>query len=163
MSPENEGEPLINKNQSLQGYYTALESRVGYKLVLGGTRHFGFYAPGTYWPFPIGKALRAMEDHLIGTLDLKTGSDVLDAGCGVGHVAMHLGKKGYHVQGIDVVDHHLVKARRNIEAEALQDMVKVAKGDYHHISFADNSFDGVYTSETFVHATEPEGTFELKL
>jgi len=155
--PPIDEQPLINENQPLQRYYGTLESRIGYRLVLGGTRHFGFYTPGSYWPFPIGSALRAMEDHLIESLGLEQGSKVLDAGCGVGHVAIHLAKKGYCVQGIDVVDHHIVKARRNVEAEGLQGIVTVTKGDYHHLNaFADGSFDGAYTMETFVHATQPE-------
>lgn len=98
-----------------------------------------------------------MEDHLISTLALEKGSKVLDAGCGVGHVAIHLAKGGYLVHGIDVVDHHIVKARYNIRAKGLEGKVAVTKGDYHHLeAFADSSFDGVYTMETFVHATEPE-------
>ncbi|KAL1864736.1 hypothetical protein Daus18300_007538 [Diaporthe australafricana] len=38
-----EAEPLINDNPELQSYYQSLESRVGYRLVLGGTRHFGYW------------------------------------------------------------------------------------------------------------------------
>jgi sterol 24-C-methyltransferase len=150
-------ESLINKNQSLQDYYASLESRIGYRFVLGGTRHFGFYTRGTYWPFPIGKALRAMEDNLIGTLDLEKGSKVLDAGCGAGYVAIHLATAGYHVHGIDVVDHHIIKARRNVKTRGLEGKITVTNSDYHHLdAFADDSFDGAYTMETFVHATEPE-------
>ncbi|PVH84669.1 S-adenosyl-L-methionine-dependent methyltransferase [Cadophora sp. DSE1049] len=152
-----ESEPLINQNHSLQAYYASLESRIGYRLVLGGTRHFGLYPAGTYWPFPISKALRAMEDHLIDTLDLEKGSEILDAGCGAGYVAVHLAEQGYRVHGIDVVDHHIVKARRNAEAHGLQQKITITKGDYHHLSaFSNDSFDGAYTMETFVHATEPE-------
>jgi sterol 24-C-methyltransferase len=152
-----EKEPLINEKQSLQDYYASLKSRIGYRFVLGGTRHFGFYARGTYWPFPIGKALRAMEDNLLGTVDLEKGSKVLDVGCGAGYVAIHLAKEGYRVHEIDVVDHHIVKARRNIKAQGLEGRISVTKGDYHHLdAFADDSFDGTYTMETFVHATEPE-------
>ena len=157
MSSADEQTPIINKNKALQDYYANLESRVGYKLVLGGTRHFGFYAEGSYWPFPINRALRAMEDQLISTLALEMGSKVLDAGCGVGHVAIHLVKSGYHVHGIDMVEHHLVKARRNVQTEGLEGKVTATIGDYHHLElFADDSFDGAYTIETFVHATDPE-------
>jgi sterol 24-C-methyltransferase len=47
-----------------------------------------------------------MEDHLFNTLGLEKGAHVLDAGCGVGHVAIHLARRGLQVQGIDVVDRH---------------------------------------------------------
>ncbi|KAJ8103606.1 S-adenosyl-L-methionine-dependent methyltransferase [Lipomyces tetrasporus] len=157
MTPSPDQEPVINANPSLQDYYASLESRLGYRLVLGGTRHFGYYNTDTYWPFPIDRALRAMEDHLFDSLGLETGANVLDAGCGDGHVAMHLAGRGLRVQGIDVVDRHVRKAQRNISARGLQDAVAVRKMDYHHLDgLADESFDGVYTMETFVHATDPE-------
>lgn len=150
-------EPIINKNKALQDYYHTLESRIGYRLVLGGTRHFGYYPAGSWSPFPIGKALRAMEDHLIDNLALAKGSQVLDAGCGVGHVSIHLAERGYQMQAIDVVEHHIVKARRNVKARGLEGKIAVSKNDYHHLdTFADGSFDGAFTMETFVHATEPE-------
>lgn len=37
---EHDKTPLI-ENKPLQRYYASLESRIGYRLVLGGTRHFG--------------------------------------------------------------------------------------------------------------------------
>ncbi len=105
--------PIINYNPPLQRYYHTLESRIGYKLFLDNTRHFGYYSLGTYWPFPIDGALRAMEDHVFRSLELKPGAEVLDAGCGVGHVAIRFARKGVHVQAIDVVDHHIRKAQRS--------------------------------------------------
>lgn len=150
-------EPLINENAALQEYYASLESRIGYQLVLGGTRHFGYWEKDTYWPFPIDASLRAMEDHLYINLGLKDGSTVLDAGCGVGHVALHQASRGLKVQGVDVVEKHLEKAKRNIAAKGMEDMVEVRRMDYHHLDrFPDNSFDGAYTMETFVHTTDPE-------
>ncbi|KAG9235580.1 S-adenosyl-L-methionine-dependent methyltransferase [Amylocarpus encephaloides] len=150
-------EQLINKNDSLQRYYASLESRIGYRLVLGGTRHFGYYKPGAIWPFPINRALRAMEDHIFDTLGLQKGSQVLDAGCGVGDVAIHLAQRGLRVTGIDIIDHHIKKATRNIQNRGWQHAVTVQKMDYHHLdALEENSFDGVYTCETFVHAIDPE-------
>ncbi|KAI9787798.1 MAG: hypothetical protein M1816_007446 [Peltula sp. TS41687] len=148
-------EPLINPNPSLQSYYHSLESRLGYRFFLGGTRHFGYYPRDTYWPFPLNGALRAMEDHLYDALRLARGATVLDAGCGVGHVAIHLARRGLRIEAIDVVDHHLQKARRNVEASGLA-VVKIYKMDYHHLAFADESLDGVYTMETLVHSPDPE-------
>lgn len=42
-APGGVAQPLINDNPELQSYYQSLESRVGYRLVLGGTRHFGYW------------------------------------------------------------------------------------------------------------------------
>ncbi|KAE8152382.1 S-adenosyl-L-methionine-dependent methyltransferase [Aspergillus avenaceus] len=159
MAPNSDQEPLINSNPELQSYYQSLESRIGYRLFLGGTRHFGFYDKDTWWPFPISKALRAMEDRLATSLDLPPGAYVLDAGCGVGHVALRLATQhGFRIQGIDVIDHHLDKARQNIARSGLPDgQIAVRKTDYHHLeTFEPETFDGVYTMETFVHATDPE-------
>ncbi|KAI9643832.1 hypothetical protein NHQ30_007183 [Ciborinia camelliae] len=150
--------PLINKNTALQEYYYALESRLGYRLVLGGTRHFGYYEHDQYNPFPIGAALRRMEDYLAKTLSLPAGSQVLDAGCGVAHVALHLAKEhSLEIQAIDIVDHHISKARENITKQGMHGRVTVRKMDYHHLdAIANESLEGAYTMETLVHSTSPE-------
>ncbi|KAK4041491.1 S-adenosyl-L-methionine-dependent methyltransferase [Parachaetomium inaequale] len=150
-------EPLVEPDPLLISYYESLESRLGYRLVLGGTRHFGYYEKGTYWPFPLGKALRAMEEKLFLALDLPSGSQVFDAGCGVAHVALYMARRGLRVTAIDLIDHHIVKAKRNIaRAKLPPGQVTAQKMDYHHLeSIPDQSHDGVYTMETFVHATDP--------
>ncbi|CAF9923070.1 MAG: hypothetical protein HETSPECPRED_005232 [Heterodermia speciosa] len=150
-------DPLIDNNPILQSYYASFESRVGYYLFLGGTRHFGYYASGTYWPFPINGALRKMEDRLFAALELRPGAKVLDAGCGAGHVAVHLARKGLRICAIDVVSHHVQSAKEEIRRNGLENMASARVMDYHHLeSLADESFDGVYTMETIVHATNPE-------
>ncbi|BDD58589.1 hypothetical protein MPDQ_007143 [Monascus purpureus] len=100
-----------------------------------------------------------MEDKLATSLNLPPGAYVLDAGCGVGLFAINLATKhGFKIQGIDIVEHPLEKARRNIAQSALSEkQIAVQKMDYHHLeSFGCEAFDSVYTMETFVHATEPE-------
>ncbi|KAI9676468.1 MAG: hypothetical protein M1817_000625 [Caeruleum heppii] len=154
---QSDHEPHVDHNAPLQRYYQSLESRIGYRLILGGTRHFGYYEQDTYWPFPFHGPLRAMEDHLFDSLGLESASQVLDAGCGVGHVALHMARKGLRVQGIDVVDHHIQKAQRNIQTHGLEEAVTIRKMDYHNLEqLSSASFDGIYTMETFVHATDPE-------
>jgi ubiquinone/menaquinone biosynthesis C-methylase UbiE len=98
-----------------------------------------------------------MEDRLFDSLDLEAGAKVLDCGCGVGHVAIRGAQRGLRVTAIDIVDRHLEKARNNVRAANVSDKVKVDKCDYHDLSrYDDGSFDGLYTIETFVHATHPE-------
>ena len=155
-SPALSQEPLIDKNPALQQYYASLESRIGYRVFLGGARHFGYYEPGTIWPFPINAALRRMEEYLYNSLALKPGSLVLDAGCGVGLVAIYLARKGLRVCGIDVVARHVKWARENVKKAGLERAISIEKMDYHHLeAFEPETFDGVYTMETFVHARDP--------
>ena len=141
----------------IETYYSSLESRIGYRLLLGGTRHFGYYASPKSWPWPITPALRAMEAKLLEALQCKRGSKILDAGCGVGHVALYVARMGgLLVEGIDLTPHHIVKARKNIQATGMSTFVSVRHGDYHKLeNFDDADFDGIYTMETLVHSTEP--------
>ncbi|KAI1650089.1 S-adenosyl-L-methionine-dependent methyltransferase [Daldinia loculata] len=62
------------------------------------------------------------------------------------------------VDAIDVVDNHVAKAQRNVECSGLpKGSVRVGKMNYHNLNtFAADSFDGVYTMEIFVHATNPK-------
>ncbi|KAK5326839.1 hypothetical protein LTR98_011841 [Exophiala xenobiotica] len=82
------------QNPSVQEYYTSIESRIGYWLLLGNTRHCGLYPKGQVWPSPIGKAQQAMENQLYRKLGLGPGSRVLDAGARSDYVAMHMAEKG---------------------------------------------------------------------
>lgn len=146
----------IRQNPALQRYYTSLESRIGYSTFLGGTRHFGLYESEKSSPFPVSNALRRMEGRLYASLGLAEGAHVLDAGCGVGHVAIYLAQRGLRIFGIDLVPHHLEKARRNVKNSGLGDKIQLSLANYHDLQiFDENYFDGVYTMETFVHATDP--------
>ncbi|KAL8997847.1 MAG: hypothetical protein Q9188_006226 [Gyalolechia gomerana] len=152
-----EEEESLASYTSVYEYYSSWESRIGYKLVLGGTRHFGYYKPGTKWPFPLNAALIRMEDHLFNFLDLPAGSKVLDAGCGICAVATYLARRGLRVQGVDVTEFHVHWAKQNIRDQGLQDKVTAEVADYHYLDgIPDNSLDGVYTIETFVHAKDPK-------
>ncbi|KAF2476620.1 S-adenosyl-L-methionine-dependent methyltransferase [Lindgomyces ingoldianus] len=145
-----------NASPSVQEYYGSSESRFGYWLLLGNTRHCGLYRKGQLSPFPISTAHRAMEQKLYTRLELSPGSKVLDAGAGSGYVAIYMAQKGLNVQAIDITPHHIADARKNIKKHKLEDKVSVEYGDYHDLSsFPDESFDGIYTMETFVHADDP--------
>jgi len=144
------------ENPSVQEYYSSIESRLGYWLLLGNARHCGLYSPDAIWPFPVSKALRKMEEKLYQRLGLQSGSRVLDAGSGSGIVAMYMARRGLLVDGIDITPVHLASARKNIKANSLDDKITIQLEDYHDLkSFHDNHFDGVYTMETFVHADDP--------
>ena len=140
--------------KSTQEYFNAFESRAGYQLLLGGARHFGYYT--SWWPFPIGQALRAMEDKLFLELGLREGAVVLDAGAGSGKVACHMAEKGLKVEGIDLVDLHVKHAQEYIRTQGAQGLVHISHGNYQHLDFESTSFDGVYTMETLVHSDDAD-------
>lgn len=146
-----------NDIKSVLRYYDRTESRIGYKYLLHGTKHFGWYEPGeSMWQF--ARAMRRMEAKLGARLDLPEGARVLDAGCGMGDVARTMARQFHlNVTGIDILDFNLDEARRRSEAAGLSDRTEFLECDYHDLSiFESESFDGVYTMETFVHASDPE-------
>ena len=97
-----------------------------------------------------------MEDYLFERLNLPVGSRILDAGAGSGYVAIRMAEKGLFVEAVDLTPLHVEDARRNVASRGLSDRVSVRQGDYHNLpDFADGSFDGIYTMETFVHADDP--------
>jgi ubiquinone/menaquinone biosynthesis C-methylase UbiE len=97
-----------------------------------------------------------MEDRLYVTLGLKDNSSVLDAGTGNGPVAIYMAKRGLRVQTIDLLDKHVQRARHNVKRNRLEDKLQVSNGNYEKLGFDDETFDGAYTMETLVHASDPD-------
>jgi sterol 24-C-methyltransferase len=123
-------------------YYRRPESRVTYALLLGGTRHFGWYPPGSE-DLPMRLALRLMEDRLGRALDLPAGAVVLDGGCGRGAVALHLAAAfGLQVEGVDILAGDAGRAARAATRHAGQRRARFRVMDYHRLRFPDGHFDG---------------------
>lgn len=136
------------------GYYHSKESLLGYKLLLGGTKHFGFY-PDNSMRISMKTAMNNMIDKLGKTLDLSKDSVVLDAGCGEGTTAIRLAEKyNIIVEGIDLLDFNIKSANKRLLNNSVQKSVNFLVGDYTKLPFPDNHFDGVYTMETLVHAPD---------
>jgi sterol 24-C-methyltransferase len=137
-------------------YYDRGESRIGYRVLLGGTKHFGYYEPGqSRWL--LRSAMQRMEARLAAEIGLPAGSKVLDAGCGIGNVARALAAhRALDVTGIDILDFNIAEARRRSTKAGLSDLTRFQLGDYHQLDFPDASFDGIYTMETFVHSANPK-------
>lgn len=134
-------------------YYHSKESRWGYKLVLGGVKHFGYYPEGSS-KISMRKAMQNMMDKVGEVLSLPKGSRVLDAGCGEGATAEYLVQK-YHlkIEGVDLLDFNIDKAQLRASAD-----LNFKVGDYSKLDYPDNYFDGIYTLETFVHSPDYKQT-----
>jgi SAM-dependent methyltransferase len=97
-------QPQAEHARRVVGYYRSPESRLAYRLLLGGTKHFGYYPEGA-GRLSMTAAMRRMEDEVGRTLALPPGSRVLDAGCGEGDVAVRLGTRfGLEVDGVDLLE-----------------------------------------------------------
>lgn len=143
--------------KNVKAYYNTRESKLGYILFLRGAKHFGFYEKGDKMN-QVSKALRKMERKIGEALNLPAKSKVLDAGSGMGAVSRNLaGWFHYNITGIDILDFNLSKAREEAKKpENASLSLEYLEMDYHKLSFNDASFDGVYTTETFVHASDPQ-------
>ena len=65
--------------------------------------------------------------------------------------------KGLRVHAIDVVKNHVQWTLQEIQAQGFEKAIDVRLMDYHHLDgFDDESYEGVYTMETLVHATNAE-------
>ena len=145
-------QPQADHARRLAGYYRQPESRLVYRLVLGGTKHFGYYPEGSR-RLSMATAMRLMEDKLGATLALPPGARVLDAGCGEGGVAIRLRTRfGLEVDGVDLLAFDLRRARRTAARLGLADSLRFCRADYADLPFPDQTFDGAYTMETLVHA-----------
>ncbi len=143
--------------ENVKAYYHTKESRIGYMLVLRGTKHFGFY--DEHDPsYRFSAALRKMERKVGEALNLPRGAVILDAGCGMGVVSSNLARWfGYKITGIDILDFNIEAAKKRAATSENQNLsLTYIEMDYHHLSFSDQKFDGVYTTETFVHANDPQ-------
>ena len=146
--------------KAIKAYYVdSKESRWGYKYLLRGTKHYGYYPLNR--KLSIAKSQLEMEKQIGETLGLKTGAHVLDAGCGEGWVALHLAQIfGYRIHGIDLLnDPSIVESNKKKEKYAALDL-EFTEMDYSDLKFPDNTFDGVYTIETLVHSPDYSKTLK---
>ncbi|KAF2225265.1 methyltransferase type 11 [Elsinoe ampelina] len=150
----------MDKPNPVVRLFEKAESRIGYSVLFRETRHFGYSATGRGIAIPLQPSLKELEDRLFEILNLPAGSRVLDLGCGAGRVAAHAVERGFEVEGIDLVDHHLDKARKYIQKRKMQDRIRVRKGDFQDLrEFRDSSLDGAYSMGTVVHAPNPQQVF----
>ncbi|KAM0338715.1 hypothetical protein ACHAPQ_002113 [Fusarium lateritium] len=148
---------LIQDNTELRNYYESWDSRLVYQVIMGGTQHFGYWDQDTYWPFPLTPQLRRMEERLLEIIDVPVGSQILDAGCGVGHVTRYFAQHGMRMLGIDIIDWQIEEARNVASKANLSSKMRIEKMDYHHLnSINDASLDGVYTMQSISHAYDPK-------
>lgn len=81
-------------------------------------------------------------DWLIANGDFSADKKVLEVACNMGTTAIALAKQyGCHIEGVDLDEDILEKAKENIINEGLQDLIHVQRANAMKLPFPDNSFD----------------------
>jgi len=128
-----------------------------FNTLLWGSKHFGYY--------PINKRISEkeaqllMQDLLAEKLGLSGEMKVLDAGCGYGVVSVYLAKKyDCVIEGITILPYEVRKARRLATRCGVPDRANYSVMDYSNMTFQNESFDAVYTTEALSHSTDVRQT-----
>ena len=100
-----------------------------------------------YFPHPeatLEEAQRAKMDHVCRKLDLRPGERVVEAGCGWGHLALHMAHHyGVSVTAYNVSREQVEHARAEAERRGLADRVEFRLADYREIAGRYDAFVSV--------------------
>lgn len=142
--------------ERIRNYY--LNSRFGYRYLLWGSQHFGFYPKNKNISEKEAQVL--MQDLVGEKLDLSNSMKVLDAGCGRGIVATYLANKfDCSIEAIDITPMLVEEARaktRNLNIQNVNFFIM----DYSNMNFSDDYFDAIYTIETLCHSADVSKTLK---
>jgi 2-polyprenyl-3-methyl-5-hydroxy-6-metoxy-1,4-benzoquinol methylase len=95
-------------------------------------------------------------DHIVQVFGSRTKSTVLDAGCGIGSNTIRLALRGYPVLAMDVSEHILERARANVAASNLSQMVTFERGSVSSLPMHDSSFEFVLCWDVLMYTPEVE-------
>lgn len=80
---------------------------------------------------------------------------ILEVGTGKGHFAMALAKQGYSFVALDMSQEELQLAKLNLAHFGFEQYADFRIGDAEHTSFADGSFDTIFSVNTLHHLHNP--------
>lgn len=143
---------LSPAQQAVADYYSRVGTRVGYNLVMGGNKHFGYYdAHHTTEK----AAQERFFEKFIDLLDPGRNDYILDAGCGQGLIATKVARvSGAHVTGITVVPFEVGVADRLAHKRRVTHRTHFYIHDYSKPLPKGEKFDRIYAIETLSHAPD---------
>ncbi|MBK8492522.1 MAG: methyltransferase domain-containing protein [Saprospirales bacterium] len=112
--------------------------------------HFGYYDEQARVH---KEALLRLNEVMADWAGISAGTQVLDAGCGLGAGTIWLAKaRKAQATGISPVPDQINKARGRAREERLTDLVQFEEADYHQTPFPAQSFDVVWACESLCHS-----------
>ncbi|WP_100898477.1 class I SAM-dependent methyltransferase [Nostoc flagelliforme] len=115
---------------------------------------FDRWAPSYDWLFP-SVFYRAVHKRLLEYVDLPESANVLDIGCGTGHLLKRLATQFPDMQaiGLDLSANMLRVAR---QSNRHRPRLIYVEGKAESLPFADGQFDAVFSTISFLHYLEPK-------
>jgi ubiquinone/menaquinone biosynthesis C-methylase UbiE len=145
-----------NTNRNIADYYnqTLNHYQMWWKLDRSLAVHYGLWDTRTK---NFREALKNTNKFLMDTAEVKEGSRILDAGCGVGGSAFYLAEeKKAKVTGITLSEKQLEYAIRKSKELNLTELVNFRLEDYLRTSFAPETFDLVWAIESVTSAPDKQ-------
>jgi ubiquinone/menaquinone biosynthesis C-methylase UbiE len=102
----------------------------------------------------VAKITVPLAHELVGAVEPRPGSTLLDVATGTGHVALEAARQDCVVTAVDLIPEWADVARRRAEAEGLDVDVRVA--DAERLPFADDAFDAVVSAIGVMFAADQE-------
>jgi len=153
---QDESQRTSNYQSFVNAYYNV--STVFYEWAWGSSFHF---APRKHYESFQGAILRH-EMRLADKLQIKSGSKVLDVGCGIGGPLINIAKNtGAHITGLNNNAYQVSRANALLKENGLTEHCNFVKGDFCQMEFAANdTYDAIYAIESTCHAPKREDVFK---
>ena len=101
-------------------------------------------------------------ERLLEGCRIKSGSYVLDIGCGTGYTACLIAKRyGAQVVAADISVRVLERARERITSQSVGEQVTLVQADIHALDFPAETFDLVIAESVLVFCDKPRATAEV--
>lgn len=153
MTPENCVNPELEHRRKVIGYYNVTQRF--YELLWHGKAlglHYGL------WTGNVSNRKEAIlkeNEVLANYANIKAGSLVLDAGCGIGGSGIWLAKeRNAQVISLNLVNKQLTRGKELVGKKGLSQKVDFVEGDYQKLPFENDAFDVFWSLESIEHATD---------
>ena len=109
----------------------------------------------------VQQSLLRSNEMLLRGLDVGSGTRILDAGCGVGGLAVWAAQKfGCHVTGITITEEHIAMADELAASKGVAALCDFRVMDMDRMGFEDECFDIVTNQETMCHSADKRAFLE---
>ena len=145
--------------QTAKKYYDSHDAYIFYTTVWGGEEHhLGIYRTPEDSLFQASRRIiDRMASYSSQLQELGNKARLLDLGSGYGGTARHLAKTfGCQVVGLNLSETENIRHREKNQEQGLDKLIEVVDGNFERIPYEENSFDVVWSQDSFLHSPDRE-------